>query len=71
MCFDFHHRVACVILRVAFVTGAVLGNLLNDMFGILAAAECAFRESPIMFGLAQIGAGRGLPFCAVVVVVVR
>ena len=45
-------REPCVILRVAFVTHAALGNLLDDVFGIVAVGEGAFGESPIMFGLA-------------------
>jgi hypothetical protein len=45
-------REPCVILRVAFVTRAALGNLLDDFFGIVALGKGAFGESPIMFGLA-------------------
>jgi hypothetical protein len=34
---SLRHRPASVVLWIAFVTGTVLGNLLDDVFGIFAA----------------------------------
>src|SRR6266700_24741 len=49
----------------------MLRNSPDDLFRIVAAGKRAFRESPVVFGLAGGGARRRLAFDAVVVVMTR
>jgi hypothetical protein len=51
----FFNRVASVVLRVVLVGGTVIGDPLDHDFETVATGEGAFRESPIVFRLAQIG----------------
>jgi len=54
--FDFRLRLlnseARVIQWVGLVRRPVFRNLLYNLFGIIAARQCAFSESPIVFRLA-------------------
>ena len=56
---SLRHRAPCVIIRIVFVFRAVVGDALNDDFGIVAAGEGALRVGPIVFGLAFVVAGNG------------
>jgi hypothetical protein len=51
LCLGLSYRKLCVVLGVAFVMGTMLCNLLNNLFGVVAARERAFGESPVVFGL--------------------
>src|SRR5437660_12404845 len=50
------HSVSCVIDRIGFVFRAVVGNALDDEFGIVTPRQGAFCIGPIVLGLAQDGA---------------
>src|SRR6266581_1980660 len=58
-CLSFLNRQPRVILRIVLVVGAVVGNALDDGFGVVAAVEGPFCEGPIIFGLALVVGGHG------------
>src|SRR5579864_5471387 len=47
----FLYRVASVVLGIVFFVGAVVGDALDDFFGIIAAGESPHGVRPIPFGL--------------------
>jgi len=51
LCFD--DREAGVVIGVGLVVGSVIGNPLNDLFGVVSPSERTFCVSPIGFGLAS------------------
>jgi hypothetical protein len=53
------HRPPCVIIRIVFVFRAVVGDPLDDDFGIVTTGKGALRVGPILFGLAFVVAGNG------------
>jgi len=65
----FLDSVTGVIFRVRFVSGAVPCDSLDDRFGTVTTREGAFREGPIVLGLAQAAARRRRWSGAVMVVV--
>ena len=63
VCPSLHHRMPGVITWIVFVIRAVVGDALNDDFGIVAAGEGALRVGPIVLGLAfMFGGHRSSPF---------
>jgi hypothetical protein len=54
---SFRHGVASVVIRIAFVVRAAVGDALNNDFGIVTAGEGALRMSPIVLGLAFVVVG--------------
>ena len=55
------YRPACVIIRIVFVIRAVVGDPLDDDFGIVTTGQGALRVGPILFGLAFLVAGNDPP----------
>jgi hypothetical protein len=51
---SFRHGVACVVIRIAFVVRAVVGDALNR---VVTAGEGALRISPIVRGSAFVVVG--------------
>ena len=55
--FSFRDSVARVVNRIVFVFRAIVGDALDDDFGVVAASESALRVGPIVLGLAFVVAG--------------
>ena len=49
---SLHDGVPCVVNRVGFIVSAVVGDALDDYFGIIPTGKGALRIGPIAFGLA-------------------
>ena len=53
----FRDSMPRIVNRIVFVFPAIVGDALNDHFGVVATSESAFRIGPIVLGLAFVVAG--------------